>query len=99
MLDVFTEEVEVIVKDGIANLYWYKSDLHKAWLRSGVPAAIHDEVIRLRTKDDQDLSKRRQMDALYNRFVGKQKQCIEATSHLFPHFNPYLNKHTLIEIN
>ena len=33
------------------------------------------------------------------RFVGKQKQCIEATSHLFPHFNPYLNKHTLIEIN
>ena len=31
--------------------------------------------------------------------VGKQKQCIEATSHLFLHFNPYLNKHTLIEIN
>ena len=36
---------------------------------------------------------------LINRFVGEQKQCIEATSHLFPHFNPYLNKHTLIEIN
>ncbi|TYQ27322.1 restriction endonuclease [Pseudanabaena sp. UWO311] len=67
MLDVFTEEVEVIVKDGIANLYWYKSDLHKAWLRSGVPATIRDEVIRLRTKDDQEFSKRRQMDALYDR--------------------------------
>jgi len=34
-----------------------------------------------------------------NRLVGKQKQCIEATSHLFLHFNPYLNKHTFIEIN
>ena len=37
--------------------------------------------------------------SLINRFVGKQKQCIDATSHLFLHFNPYLNKHTLIEIN
>ena len=36
---------------------------------------------------------------IHSRFVGKQKQCIEATSHLFLHFNPYLNKHTLIEIN
>jgi hypothetical protein len=29
-----------------------------------------------------------------NRLVGKQKQVIEATSHLFLHFNLYLNKHT-----
>ena len=41
----------------------------------------------------------KELRQLINRFVGKQKQCIEATSHLFLHFNPYLNKHTLIEIN
>jgi hypothetical protein len=67
MLDVFTEEVEVIIKDGIANLYWYKSDLHKAWLRSGVTAMIRDEIIRIKTKDGQDISKRRQMDILYEK--------------------------------
>lgn len=67
MFDVFTEEVEVLVKDGIANLYWYKGDLHKAWLRSGVPAPIKDEILRLRTEDGQELTKRRQMDALYER--------------------------------
>ena len=29
-----------------------------------------------------------------NRPVGKQKQCIEVTSHLFLDFNPYLKKHS-----
>ena len=67
MLDVFTEEVEVLIKDGIANLYWYKGDLHKAWLRSGVLATVRDEILRLRTDEGQELSKRRQMDALYER--------------------------------
>ncbi len=65
MLDVFTEEVEVLLKDGIANLYWYKADLHKAWLRSGVDANIRAAIVRLRTDDGQELSKRKQMDALY----------------------------------
>lgn len=67
MFDVFTEEVEILVKDGIANLYWYKGDLHKAWLRSGVPMDIKDEIIRLRGDDGKELSKRRQMDSLYER--------------------------------
>ena len=40
MFDVFTERIEVLIKDGMANLYWYKGDLHKAWLRSGVPAGL-----------------------------------------------------------
>ncbi|SDW96605.1 restriction endonuclease [Nitrosomonas communis] len=65
MFDVFTEEIEILVKDGIANLYWYKGDLHKAWLRSGVISSVKDEIVRLRGDDDQELSKRRQMDALY----------------------------------
>lgn len=67
MFDVFTEEVEVLIKDGIANLYWYKGDLHKAWLRSGVVIALRDEILRLRGEDGAELTKRRQMDALYER--------------------------------
>ncbi|ACF10769.1 hypothetical protein Cpar_0345 [Chlorobaculum parvum NCIB 8327] len=67
MFDVFTEEVEVLIKDGIANLYWYKGDLHKAWLRSGVDISVRDEILRLKTDDGRELTKRRQMDALYER--------------------------------
>ncbi|NTV47860.1 MAG: restriction endonuclease, partial [Chlorobiales bacterium] len=67
MFDVFTEEVEVLIKDGIANLYWYKSDLQKAWLRSGVSSADRDEIVRLKSEEGGALSKRRQMDALYER--------------------------------
>jgi hypothetical protein len=67
MLDVFTEEIEVLVKDGLANLYWYKVDLHKAWLRSGVSAEVRDEILRERMHDGQELSKRRQMDVLYEK--------------------------------
>lgn len=40
MFDVFTEQIEVLIKDGIANLYWYKGDLQKAWLRAGVSAVV-----------------------------------------------------------
>lgn len=67
MFDVFTEEVEVLIKDGIANLYWYKGDLQKAWLRSGVSSAVRDEIVQLRSDEGRELSKRRQMDALYER--------------------------------
>lgn len=67
MFDVFTEEIEVLIKDGIANLYWYKGDLHKAWLRSGVVLAVREEIVLLKSDDGRELSKRRQMDALYDR--------------------------------
>ena len=60
MFDVFTEEVEVLIKDGIANLYWYKGDLQKAWLRSGVSSAVRDEIVRLKSEEGRELSKRRQ---------------------------------------
>jgi hypothetical protein len=80
MFDVFTEEVEVLIKDGIANLYWYKGDLHKAWLRSGVPITIRDEVVSLHTDDGQELSKRRQMDALYERLrTGEYNRRLEVS--------------------
>lgn len=67
MFDVFTEEIEVLIKDGIANLYWYKGDLQKAWLRSRVPEHLLKEVSSLRDHDGGTLTKRRQMDALYER--------------------------------
>jgi hypothetical protein len=80
MLDVFTEEVEVLIKDGIANLYWYKGDLHKAWLRSGVLASVRDEILRLRTEEGQELSKRRQMDKLYERLrIGDYDRRLEVS--------------------
>jgi Restriction endonuclease len=67
MFDVFTEEDEVLIKDGIANLYWYRGDLHKAWLRSGVTVDMKEDISGLRTEDGQELSKRKQMDVLYER--------------------------------
>lgn len=67
MFDVFTEEVEILIKDGIANLYWYKGDLHKAWLRSGVPIDTKNEILRLKDEEGRNLTKRLQMDALYER--------------------------------
>lgn len=72
MFDVFTEEVEVLIKDGVANLYWYKGDLHKAWLRSGVTAELRNEILRLRDAAGKELTKRLQMDALYERLRDGQ---------------------------
>ncbi|WP_233846337.1 hypothetical protein [Paraburkholderia sp. HD33-4] len=48
MFDVFNEEIEVLIKDGLANLYWYKNDLHKAWQRSGVPGAVIEAIKQLK---------------------------------------------------
>jgi hypothetical protein len=80
MFDVFTEEVEVLIKDGIANLYWYKGDLHKAWVRSGVAATVKDEVAGLRTAEGQELTKRKQMDALYERLrLGEYNRRLEVS--------------------
>lgn len=65
MFDVFTEEIEVLLKDGIANLYWFKRDLYKAWLRSGVLQDIADRINALVDSEGRKLSKRQQMDQLY----------------------------------
>ena len=67
MFDVFTEEIEVLIKDGIANLYWYKGDLHKAWMRYGVPSSFCTEIGRMCDGEGQLLTKRRQLDVLYER--------------------------------
>ncbi|OAV75804.1 hypothetical protein Barb7_00559 [Bacteroidales bacterium Barb7] len=66
MIDVFTEEIEVQIKRGISNLYWYKADLNKAWLRSGVEKKICDNLFNLKNDRGEKLSKRELMDLLYN---------------------------------
>lgn len=65
MLEVFTEEVEVVIKDGLANLYWYKGDLHKAWLRSGVSIQVKQSIESQKDGEGRPLTKRQQMDVLY----------------------------------
>ena len=65
MFDVFTEQIEVLIKDGIANLYWYRGDLQKAWLRAEVPQAMGKEIYELKDDEGNPLSKRKQMDKLY----------------------------------
>jgi hypothetical protein len=66
MFDVFTEEIEVLIKDGVANLYWYRGDLHKAWLRSGVSQQIADKIYCSVDSEGRKYTKRQQMDLLYN---------------------------------
>ncbi len=65
MFDVFTEQIEVLIKDGLANLYWYKGDLQKAWLRSGTPQPLARQISQETDMDGKTLSKRKQMDRLY----------------------------------
>jgi len=65
MFDVFTDEIEVLVKEGIANLYWYKSYLKKAWLAAGVPEKLVESLFAERDAEGNTLSKRRLMDRLY----------------------------------
>ncbi|WP_045577130.1 restriction endonuclease, partial [Desulfosporosinus sp. I2] len=68
MFDVFTEEIEVLVKDGIANLYWFREDLRKAWLRSGISPTVCDLLLAKKREDGSNLSKRELMDGLYLQF-------------------------------
>jgi hypothetical protein len=72
MFDVFSGETEVLIKDGIANLYWYRGDLIKAWLRAGIPQFLCDEISELRDQENRPLTKRQQMDRLYEELRDKE---------------------------
>jgi hypothetical protein len=65
MIDVFTEEIEVLIKKGISNLYWFLGDLEKSWLRAGVDARLTIKLFATRQEDGKKLSKRDLMDLLY----------------------------------
>jgi hypothetical protein len=65
MIDVFTEEIEVQIKKGISNLYWFLGDLEKAWLRASVDSSLTTKLFAIRQEDGSKLSKRQLMDLLY----------------------------------
>lgn len=65
MIDVFTEEIEVQIKKGISNLYWFLGDLEKAWLRAGVDSKLTSRLFAIRQEDGKKLTKRQLMDLLY----------------------------------
>lgn len=65
MIDVFTEEIEVQIKIGISNLYWFLGDLEKAWLRAGVAPGLTTKLFSSRKADGTKYSKRQLMDLLY----------------------------------
>lgn len=65
MIDVFNEEIEVLIKQGIANLYWFKGDLKKCLLRAGVNDTACENIYAKRNEEGQQLTKRQMMDELY----------------------------------
>jgi len=67
MFDIFTEEIEILIKEGVSNLYWYKKDMKKLWLRSGVKVSITEEIYGLRNDENKTLTKRQLLDSLYEK--------------------------------
>lgn len=65
MIDVFTEEIEVQIKKGVSNLYWFLGDLEKAWLRAGIDNKLTTKLFAKRQEDGSKLTKRQLMDLLY----------------------------------
>ncbi len=65
MIDVFSEEIEIQIKNGITNLYWYKGDLEKCWIKSGVEEEVTKKLFSLVKEDGTKFSKRELMDMLY----------------------------------
>jgi len=65
MFDVFTEEIEVLIKTGISNLYWYVNDLKKAWLRAGVSESLCTSIFAKKNSSGMKPTKREFMDFLY----------------------------------
>lgn len=73
MFDVFTDEIEFLIKEGISNLYWYKGDLEKCLIRAGVDARTAREIRNRTNTDGQPITKRQIMDDLYIEFRGREK--------------------------
>lgn len=64
MIDVFNEQIEVLIKDGISNLYWFKGDLKKSFYRANVPANITNQIFGIKY-NGKTLTKREMLDKLY----------------------------------
>ncbi len=66
MIDIWNEEIEILIKEGITNLYWYLGDLQKSWLRAGVDDLLSNKLFALKTEDGKKFTKRQLMDELYS---------------------------------
>lgn len=67
MLDVFNEEAEILIKEGIANLYWYRGDLRKVLVSAGVTSETCDHIFGMRSNSGLELTKRELLEELYRR--------------------------------
>jgi hypothetical protein len=65
VFDVFTDEIEVLIKEGISNLYWFKPYLRKCWLGASVPEKLTAALFAETDIEGKPLTKRRLMDRLY----------------------------------
>ncbi|NIS17814.1 MAG: hypothetical protein GWN00_09130, partial [Aliifodinibius sp.] len=66
MFEVFTPEIEQLIKDGIANLYWYKDDLKKAWIIAGVDPTLANALRYKKNEEGREYTKRELMGVLYD---------------------------------
>ena len=64
MIDVFNEQIEVLIKEGISNLYWFKGDLKKSFYRANVPENITHKIFGIKY-NGKTLTKRERLDKLY----------------------------------
>jgi hypothetical protein len=65
MFDIFTEEIDKLIKEGISNFRWYRGDLKKILLQSKINPSLCDNLFSLEDENGQKLSKRKIMDKLY----------------------------------
>ena len=65
MFDEFDDEIELEIKSGIANLYWFKNDLKKAWITSGISPSFCENLFSRNNSQGRSFSKRELMGCLY----------------------------------
>ena len=65
LLDVFTQEIEDYIKEGMSHVYWYRRDLERAWVKASVPTNMVKEIFGKRDTENRKLTKRQLMNELY----------------------------------
>ncbi|GAA4239708.1 restriction endonuclease [Postechiella marina] len=71
MIDVFNEQIEVLIKEGISNLYWFKGDLKKSFYRANVPENITHKIFGIKY-NGKTLTKREMLDKLYENIRNQE---------------------------
>lgn len=74
MFDEFNDEIELEIKSGMENLYWFKNDLKKAWITSGISPSFCEHLFARTNEQNKGLSKRELMDCLYEELRKTDKR-------------------------